>query len=48
MGDKSSAVPVATAAIITGILGALVGALMLGARRTAAVHLHPEHPLFGR
>jgi hypothetical protein len=48
MSDNSPAVPVATAAIITGILGALAGALMLGARGTAAAHFHPEHPLFGR
>jgi hypothetical protein len=48
MIDKSSAAPVAAAAIITGVLSALVGVLMLGARRTVSTHLPPEHPLFGR
>jgi hypothetical protein len=47
MSDKTSAVRVA-AAVVAGIVGALVGVLRLGARRTDGVHLDPEHPLYGR
>jgi hypothetical protein len=48
MRDKSSTTPVATLAIVTGMLTALFGALMLGSRRPPSTTLHPEHPLFGR
>ena len=48
MRDKSSTTPVATLAILTGMLTALFGALMLGTRRPPPTALPPEHPLFGR